>query len=70
MHRRLRLWIALVAAALLAAGAAALHAMPELQAELLLEVVAEIVPRRRVPRVSPTGLAMRSTSWGPSMATT
>ncbi len=38
MHRRLRLWIALVAAALLAAGAAALHAMPELQAELLLKV--------------------------------
>ena len=38
MRKRLRLWIALVIAALLAAAGVALHAMPELQAELLLKM--------------------------------
>jgi hypothetical protein len=37
LHKRLGLWIALVAAALSAAGGAVLHAMPELGAALLLK---------------------------------
>jgi|SRR5580700_5549619 hypothetical protein len=38
MRKRLWLWVSLVAAAFVAAGAAVLHAMPELQAELLLKM--------------------------------
>ncbi|HXQ09511.1 MAG TPA: hypothetical protein VN805_00775 [Caulobacteraceae bacterium] len=38
MRKRLGLWIALAAAAVLAAGASALYALPELRAELLLKV--------------------------------